>query len=423
MLKFRINTKEAVLFEAPVPKPVVESNKPEEGSLFSKLKSLARIKALSTNCFFGVLDCLVPSSISEISTTLSTEKIIIKIQEKYEPYLWCRNVLIQSLRAGQISQVQLMSIDEFQSLLKFILNVDNEERLFGQNIQMLNAEGCNQYITRFVQHVNEINDDSKKRSSEWLQLAINHSDNMIDYALYQACAELLKEMNVSEKDVLAEQEALLSIHFKIKLDKHPTILHNFLQRKLASNYGFKIDTSWNPNMPLDELRKCIKIHGPLIAGGYFGKQFYSKPPVLKKIGELEVFAWEKLTFSRVENIGHTAVIIGASKVGYMGTTQDLVYFIDPIVDKNSANYPLYMMSYKAFCECLGSTHSHDVFMLQEEGKQLDEFTYFFYHPQLAPKAQANFWATHAPSCKTVTPVLAAVGAAAVAAGLILSKTL
>ncbi|MGB6977186.1 MAG: hypothetical protein WBE18_07030, partial [Gammaproteobacteria bacterium] len=402
----RLNTKDSTSF----------TSNPVENSAISATKLLS--------CFFDTIDCLISKDNESNPHSFSTEKIRNKIQEKCETYLHCTFILnnIAEIAESRGFFKKQDSVDIHDTRLQNFLeknlktNIKAHRETFILNETVLNEEICDKYINSFVAYYYEIKKDlPKKNPLDWIKL-VSKCENLPNFVLYEASSSLLKEMNILEDFALLEYR--LTGTFEENQTAKTSALFNFLQRKVASEYGFKIEPSWHPEQSFNEFTTCIRTYGYLVVGGLFGEGYYSEPPIDKTIGELQIFTWKKGTF-REENsfLAHEIIIIGASRAGYAGTTQDLIYFTDP----TDINSKIFSMSYGAFGERLGTTNSCLASGLKKIGKDITKFNYLFYHPQLAPKTQAGFWVE--PDCKTVTKVVLAAGAVATGIGLALSKTM
>ena len=165
----------------------------------------------------------------------------------------------------------------------------------------------------------------------------------------------------------------------------------------------------------------LRDQGPLIAGGLIGRGFYTADAHPIKIGNENFFDWSADSYRGVSslNIGHTVVIVGATKKGYCGTKQDLIYF----VDLASSNHNVHVMSYKNFCERVSNLKGE---IKEGQSTRLDiRSPYLLSHPQLKPnlakqkaKDTASFWSETCSVKNVGALATAALIAGAVAYGLL-----
>ena len=189
---------------------------------------------------------------------------------------------------------------------------------------------------------------------------------------------------------------------------------------MAATCGFVVDNNaWNPQRPIDDFLSTLQEKGFLIIGGWLGTPCYKNEPSLKMVDETEVYAWKKGDFDEDNGvIAHTIIVIGASKKGYAGQSQDLVYFMDPYADDDK----IYMTSYESFRHRAATVEG----LLNPQ--KPEDHAFFYSHPQLKPTfnltnnnhiaANSNAWF----SCNKTT-ALRLIGAAAVATTAVVCATM
>jgi hypothetical protein len=133
------------------------------------------------------------------------------------------------------------------------------------------------------------------------------------------------------------------------------ILSAAFQRKVAQSLGYQLQLATNDS--IDAMIQLINDNGYMMVNGQFGEAFYTKQPTLKNILGMDVKVWPKNTFdSKASDLYHYVIIVGASKQGYCGSTQNLIYFIDPTNEKNPENPSIYCISYDSFQQRLATPY-------------------------------------------------------------------
>lgn len=92
-------------------------------------------------------------------------------------------------------------------------------------------------------------------------------------------------------------------------------------------YGFT-EASWHPSESITELKANLRLHGPLIATGAFGKSHYAKDPTVReKIEGRQIYGWAATDRIPRSIPGTQSIIIVGGKSG--GSRGGYVYFVIP----------------------------------------------------------------------------------------------
>jgi hypothetical protein len=369
---FRVCTDKAVILNVPIKKTIIGvAGRADFSRLFS--------------CFFDVVDCLIQQSskIESEQLLLCTRRVRVKIQALFVQYASCEHTFHLITEAAKkrewpADSFMKKAVDIHYPSLEKVLKqnlIKNMQKNVGDDYSVIHqTELCEKYMSSFIEYYRKEDSLPKRTPVEWMGLAAKYLPNMWYTILEEASFDLLKEVNVSETEKV----------------NHPFLL---LQRKWANRCGFEESAEWVPGKNFNEFMDCLKIHGYLVVGGFFGKGYYNQSAVAKKIGDIETLSWPKGSFEAEKyikkiSIGHEVVVIGASCVGYENVQQDLIYFVDPWGDRNAESYPIYIMSYENFCMRLGTTCGQiSLSWLEQKKLEIPKFNYFYYHPALKPVCQ------------------------------------
>ncbi len=102
----------------------------------------------------------------------------------------------------------------------------------------------------------------------------------------------------------------------------------------AVNYALKAfgfaEASWDLSKPITDLQETLKLHGPLIVGGAFGKfQYKNDPTSREKIADRTIYGWgagDRKPIKEGPPYCQSIVIVGAKSGGPRG---GYVYYVDP----------------------------------------------------------------------------------------------
>ncbi|MBS0652243.1 MAG: hypothetical protein JSR39_01810 [Verrucomicrobia bacterium] len=167
-----------------------------------------------------------------------------------------------------------------------------------------------------------------------------------------------KKIHLSESDRhdLIIEYSNMFLSWEEAVRQTPGYLGVYFHLAAADAYGFK-QADWTPLEPISSLFEDLKKHGPLYVGGFFGSQYYSKPPTIRQTIEgRSVYGWnseDRLSEDKFQTelgdfviSGHAIVIIGAAEGGSKG---GFVYFVDPL-DGSSVSDPsqqkIYAITYE-----------------------------------------------------------------------------
>lgn len=122
-------------------------------------------------------------------------------------------------------------------------------------------------------------------------------------------------------------------------------LNIFTINTCASSYRFK-SSSWTRNDSIADLGNEIQTHGPLIVGGFFGRNYYDVLPYEREflLGRT-VYAWKKEDArSTLNRDRHVILLIGVKKEANL----ELVYYMDSSDEsdpQDPSKQKIYVMSY------------------------------------------------------------------------------
>lgn len=385
----------AVIIKPPVPAPNLSNNE----------------KFITTNtCFYQAMSSLTDSNnLSPNTEGFELARICDRFNKKMHAYVGCS--LIQSIIKSKLEKYPPPTLN------KYAIDDKRLEQAFRKNLKdnLINNENdfssyqitdeiCQEYVTQFLAYCKNNYSHTQKTFAEWYSLTSEFLSKHQGIIAGEVAAEILTEFNLNQNEVI-----LKNSQAENNIIEQLAIKAAFLQNKTADAYGFKAGNIWQPDQPIDNFIDLVKARGYLIATGFFAKECYTKAPIKKTINKLEIMTWPKGSFANDNSlIAHSIVVIGASKVGYDNTTQDLIYYINPAQDNSAASYPVYVISYKSFCERLCSTENKNINVLKQKGLAIEDCNYFYYHPALAPSANQaaikskitpSFW--QAPACKKI----------------------
>lgn len=209
--------------------------------------------------------------------------------------------------------------------------------------------------------------------------AQNEYDNLIEYTDFSFSEEMgnifslyLKAMNQSPKD-LYERDAKIVLDFERAINpfscgrlqvkgyddlcvvKKASANLSLAQGEMAKAFGFK-KSKWSALNEISELQSCLKDEGAILARGYYGRCYYSKPAsVVETIEQKPIYGWkptDRLPADHPQFLSgyHAIVIIGTDTVGPKG---GYVYFVDPL-DGSDPQNPLQRKIYKISYQSLTS---------------------------------------------------------------------
>lgn len=213
---------------------------------------------------------------------------------------------------------------------------------------------------RYVSPLLEISDELREISTIFSKTHPMTHENL-SHAIYLQSEEKLLELyknvafqlNLNPKPLLGRMTRKIDSSPVQKKFKERNLVEKTLPDHIFKHYckenGLE-NASWQPEDEVVVLMEELVEHGPLLASGNFGKDFYTRPPkeLSHKIGkrEMPVWGWEqedKLFIPSLTNaklIGeefNRIVLIGAQK---SKNSNGHVFFIDPSSDEEK----VYMIS-------------------------------------------------------------------------------
>lgn len=286
-----------------------------------------------------------------------------KLKEKYE----CNDQIIIDFIADRVKfQIEHGSLPDIQNLLtqveQYVFIAMNTMQNSGADLSQKKP------LATWLEKINTCSDDPRFSSS------------LTGTTTWSYMFKELIESSEKGQDKLvrADSKKTLSSVFE-----NLSVSYALTKEEIAKKYGFEKDKMFfsdkkttNPERVIDYL----KSHGPLVVCGNFSPSEYKEPASSRKIGEKEVYAFKKGSFSeKGADEEHAIIIVGSTLKGYGKTTQDLLYYIDPAeTDK------VFVISYENFLQRVSMP--------------------VFYHPDLAKELQKKIGQSNrAPSLFFTSP--------------------
>ncbi|MDB6096641.1 MAG: Conserved hypothetical rane protein [Francisellaceae bacterium] len=129
-------------------------------------------------------------------------------------------------------------------------------------------------------------------------------------------------------------------------------LHQMYLVKMMEIFDI-IPSSWNPNQPIDALKKLLNTQGPQAINANLRRVCYTNEPFViaqeKNLAEplgYEVYGWKVGTRKENIKISHCILVVGVTT-----SPKQYVYFVDPHDESNPTKLrPLYKVLYETFCK-------------------------------------------------------------------------
>lgn len=356
-----------------------------------KIVSPTAWQSHSHTCFYNGLKLITPSSHLKNSSPFAVDNILrgqyLLFDKQITRFLIisCCHGLTDHLRQIRSSDVLQLLFDQqdpnsrvlFKSLIKTYQNAFGSAK----HLVPFSEEDIDEFLNELFAELDKSEHRAKEISIERLLDFTKKFEVQLIHKIYLDLAEtIFNQAGLSASEIIERYERDYRYTQQIPYDERKlSALHSSLQRLVANHHGYQEDLSWNPTMPVEALISMLKNKGIVLMAGLYGNHYYSEAPEQKLVNGIEILFWKSKSFkSQVDS--HHVLIIGASKQGYANNSQDLVYFIDPN-EMNCAKFPIYMLSYKSFCERLVGNSGIRLSPLDLNEK------YFIHHPALAPKAQ------------------------------------